>query len=270
MRNLLNHSALALTALLAFSAMAAAQGTIGTPSLDKVNIGPGGPAPRHDLNGTWVGPVVQRQAAVVPEFTPLGQKLLDLNKPEAKFKVSGTNDPFVRSCDPLGFPRNMLFEMRSVPSGEMLGMTFASLPQRLLVLTQFQKVWREIWTDGRQLPANVGQKGGPDPRYYGYSVGHWEADNIFVADTVGVDDSTWLNKFGYPHTVDVHIQERYTRKDQNDLSQTITVDDPKLYAKPFMLVTSDFKWLPDQNLAEQLCIPSQLNQYLSLIGDPAQ
>ncbi len=149
-------------------------------------------------------------------------------------------------------------------------MTFASLPQRLLVLTQFQKVWREIWTDGRQLPANVGQKGGPDPRYYGYSVGHWEADNIFVADTVGVDDSTWLNKFGYPHSVNVHIQERYTRKDQNDLGQTITVDDPKLYAKPFVLVTSDFKWLPDQNLAEQLCIPSQLNQYLSLVGDPAQ
>jgi hypothetical protein len=272
MRDLVTHSALALMALLAFSSMAAAQGSTGTPVYDKVNVGPGGPAPRHELSGTWVGPVAPRPEAVVPQFTPLGQRRLDLNKPEAKFKVSGTNDPFVRWCDPLGFPRNMLFEMRSVPLGEMLGMTFASLPQRLLVLTQFQRVWREIWTDGRELPGNAGsvEKGAPEPRYYGYSAGHWEADNIFVVDTVGVDDRTWLNKFGYPHTVEGHILERYSRADQNDLRLTITVDDPKLYVKPFVLATNDFKWLPDQNLGEQLCIPSQLNDYLSIIGDPAQ
>jgi hypothetical protein len=259
--------------LLAFSAIAAAQGTVSTPVLNKVDVGPGGPAPKHELDGTWVGPVDQKQSQIlVPvQFTPLGQKLLDLNKPEGKFKVSGTNDPFVRSCDPLGFPRNMLFEMRSVPLGEMLGMTFASLPQRVLVLSQFQQVWRVIWTDGRPLPQNVGsgEKGAPDPRYFGYSVGHWEGDDVFVVDTTGVDDSTWLNKFGYPHSVDGHIMERYERKDHNDLRLTISVDDPKIYVKPFVLVTNDFKWLPDQNLGEMLCIPSQVQQYLSIIGDPA-
>jgi hypothetical protein len=267
-------SALVLLASLALSSIAAAQGTVKTPIDNKVNAGAGAPPPRHELDGTWVGPVAAKQASVAPahEFTALGQKLFEMNKPEGKFKVSGTNDPFVRWCDPLGFPRDMLFEMRSVPLGEMLGMTFASLPQRVLVLTQFQRTWREIWTDGRALPSNVGtaQKGAPEPRYYGYSVGHWEGDNVFVVDTVGVDDRTWLNKFGYPHTLEGHILERYTRADHDDLRMTMTVDDPKLYVKPFELASSDYKWLPDQNLGEQLCIPSQLNDYLSIIGDAAQ
>jgi hypothetical protein len=178
----------------------------------------------------------------------------------------------VRTCDPLGFPRNMLFEMRGVPVGELLGMTFASLPQRVLLLSQFQRVWREIWTDGRALPKNVGgtEKGAPDPRYYGYSVGHWEADDIFVVDTTGMDDSTWLNKVGYPHTAETYVHERYTRVDHDDLQLTITVDDPKLYTKPFVLAMINYKWLPDQNLGEQLCIPSQVIEYLRVIGDQSK
>jgi hypothetical protein len=271
MRTLLKHSAIALVSLLAFSAIAAGQGVTQNSVAGKLDAGPGGPAPRHDLNGTWVGPIGAKGILPgdVPEFTPLGKQLLSLNKPEAKFNVAGTNDPFVRTCDPLGFPRNMLFEMRGVPIGELLGMTFASLPNRVLLLSQFQQVWREIWTDGRALPKNVGAtgKGAPDPRYYGYSVGHWEADNIFVVDTTGLDDSTWLNKLGYPHTAEAVVRERYTRPDHNNLQLTITVDDPKLYTKPFVLAIVQYKWLPDQNLGEQLCIPSRVIEYLSIIGD---
>jgi len=270
MRNLAKHSPAASILLVVCSAIAAAQGN--SPNT-VAGIGPGGPAPRHELNGTWVGPVgVRTPPGDVPEFTPLGQQRFSANKPEAKFNVSGTNDPFVRTCDPLGFPRNMLFEMRGVPIGELLGVTFASLPGRMLVLSQFQRVWREIWTDGRPLPANPGGAGkdAPEPRYYGYSVGHWEADNIFVADTTGLDDSTWLSKLGYPHTTETYVHERYIRADHNDLQLTITVDDPKLYARPFVLATIKYKWLPDQNLGEQLCIPSRLMEYLNIIGDQGQ
>jgi hypothetical protein len=273
MRNPFSRPALAMLLLMAFSIHAAAQinGPGGT-SL-KLNNDPGGPAPRHELEGTWVGPIEARVFTETPQFTPLGQERFKLNKPEAAFKVSGSNDPYIRNCDPMGFPRSMVFESRGVPVGEMFRMTFASLPGRMLVLSQFQQTWRQIWTDGRPLPTNVGgrQKGAPDTRYYGYSVGHWQADNVFVVDTVGLDDSTWLNKAGYPHTVESHVQERFTRSDHNDLQLTITVDDPQLYVKPFVLATLNFKWLPDQSLdqGEWLCIPSQVLDYLKTIGDQA-
>ena len=57
----------------------------------------------------------------------------------------------------------------------------------MVMLFQHQRVWREIWMDGRQLPAKVDARGVPDSRFYGYSVGRWEADNVFVIDTVGLD-----------------------------------------------------------------------------------
>ena len=145
------------------------------------------------------------------------------------------------------------------------------MPGRIVMLIQFQDIWREIWMDGRALPANVGaaEKGAPDPRYNGYSVGHWEGDYTLVIETTGLDERTWLNREGYPHTVKTHVQERYTRIDHNNLDLTVTIDDPKVYAQPFSLGTAHFKWIPNQELDEKLCVPSEVIEYLKALGDPA-
>jgi len=230
--------------------------------------GSGGPAPKRDLSGTWAGP---RSGAGVPDFkggdkpslTPFGQQLFGENKPLAKFSPAGTNDPTVRTCDPFGVPRNAIDEIR--------GLSFAAMPGRIVMLLQFQDIWREIWMDGRALPTNVGaaEKGAPDPRYNGYSVGHWDGDYTLVIDTTGLDERTWVNREGYPHTVNAHVQERYTRIDHNNLELTVTVDDPKVYAKPFSLGTAHFRWIPNQELDEKLCLPSEVIEYLKALGDPA-
>lgn len=262
MRHRFIGAALILSSFLVFSPMAWPQGGYRNTEFDKLNLGPGGPAPKRDLSGSWAGPIAVDTGAAPPPLTPLGQKLMSENKPEPQFHIAGTNDSYARVCDPLGFPRNMVFELR--------GIAFATMPDRILVLNQYQRAWREVWMDGRELPKNVGgtAKDAPDPRYYGYSVGRWEDDNTLVVETTGLDDKTWLTRLGYPHSMDAHVQERYTRPDHNDLRLTITVDDPKIYTKPFVLGEVNFKWKPDQQLAEQLCIPSEMLQYLDLIADP--
>jgi hypothetical protein len=268
MRNFFSRSALAVLALMAFSTCAAAQvDGLGGSSLKLTNE-PGGPAPRHSFDGTWVGPTNPRRIDEPPQFTSLGQERMKLNKPEGTFLLAGTNDPVMRTCDPMGFPRHMIVEVRGVGEGEMMQMTFASLPGRMIVLTQWQQMWRQIWTDGRALPTNAGAPGGPETRYFGYSVGRWEADNVFVVDTVGLADGMWINKFGFPHTAETRVRERYTRSDHNNLELTITVEDPKLYVKPFLFSTNHFKWLPDQKLdaREQLCVPSRMLEYLRMTG----
>jgi hypothetical protein len=263
MRNRFIRAMLALIVALALSTLARAQGAYRNTEYDKLNTGPGGPAPKRDFSGSWAGPVAVDREAVAPPLTPLGQQLMSANKPEPTFHIAGTNDSYARVCDPLGFPRNMVFELR--------GLAFATMPDRIIVLNQYQRAWREIWMDGRELPKNVGgtAKDAPDPRYYGYSVGHWEGDNTFLVDTNGLDDKTWLTRMGYPHSMDAIVHERYSRPDHNDLQLTITVDDPKIYTKPFVLGNVNFKWVPNQQLAEQLCIPSEMLQYLDLVGDPA-
>lgn len=52
-----------------------------------------------------------------------------------------------------------------------------------------------------------------------------------------------------------------------NISPAGVVDDPKPYTKPSVLATVQYKWLLDQSLSEQLCIPSRVIEYLSIIGD---
>jgi hypothetical protein len=219
---------------------------------------PSARAPKRDLIAVWAGPIGGR-VEPVPPMTPLGQKLFSLNKGDA-YTVAERNDP-LNTCDPLGFPQAVIFETRSIG--------FSQMKDRVVEFFQYEKVWREIFTDGRALPTNVGAKGGPDPRYYGYSVGHWEDDNNIVVDTVGMDDRVWLDHDGHPHSADLKVQERYHRVDHDTLLLTVTIDDPKVYTKPFEIVKTTFKWIPDQTFEEQLCVPSEAIQYLNIIGYPA-
>jgi len=234
-------------------------------------VGAGGPAPKRDITGTWAGPGsganvprgTNAQEPTAPPLTPLGQQLYSMNKPIGKYSPGGTNDPHTRYCDPFGFPQNMTNEIR--------GMTITNMGNRTFILIQYMDQWREIWTDGRALPTNVGGAGKDalDPKYNGYSVGHWEDDYTFVVDTTGLEPSTWTAKNGYPHSIDAHVQERFHRDDKNDLTLTITMDDPKLYTKQFDLGTEHFRWIPNQVLDEFTCIPSQVQEYLNELGDPA-
>ena len=91
-----------------------------------------------------------------PTDADLGKQLFARNKPIGKFSPGGTNDPHTRYCDPFGFPQNMTNEIR--------GMTIATMPNRTLILLQYMDLWREVWTDGRTLPTNVGGQGQGRPR----------------------------------------------------------------------------------------------------------
>jgi hypothetical protein len=230
--------------------------------------GDGGPAPKRDLGGTWAGPssganVPRQRNEVAPPLTPFGKQLMDRNKPIGRFSPGGTNDPHSRYCDPLGVPQNMTNEMR--------GITITTTPTRTFLLLQYMGIWREVWTDGRTLPAKVGgrDKDALDPKYNGYSVGHWEDDYTFVVDTTGLAPETWATKSGYPHSVDAHVQERFHRDTKNDLSISITMDDPKVYTKQFDLGTVHFRWIPNQVFDDFTCIPSEVEEYLKTMGDPA-
>ena len=54
-----------------------------------------------------------------------------------------------------------------------------------------------------------------------------------------------------------------------DCTLTITMDDPKLYTQPFNLGDVHFRWIPNQQLDDYTCIPSEVQLYLKEMGDPA-
>ena len=223
---------LAVVAALTLPPAGAAQ-TWNSPGLTAAEfkaMPPGGPAPVRDLTGVWdaggagiggSGQAAEREAARAP-FTPLGEEMVRQNKPgngPRAVPVAEINDPLSTIGDPSGFPRLLTFELRPVQ--------IVHTPNQVLMLYTFEKRWRVIWTDGRALPQN------PDPRWYGYSVGTWEDDQTFVVRTVGLDERTWLDNSGNPHSTDLRVEERYRRVNRNTLELTVVIDDPKVYTKPW-------------------------------------
>jgi hypothetical protein len=279
MRNFIAPGTVAVVALLALSSGVSAQvpagrgrralppGYVadGVPEMPN----PPGPAPKPDLTGVWVGPL-QAVMGPYPALTPAGDAKLKRNKPIARASdrvahLEPNNDPFA-ICDPLGFPRDLLNHTLSSRGGIWFQ---PAANDRMLILFEQQRVWREVWTDGRQLPAKIDAPGAPDSRYYGYSVGHWEGDNVFVIDTTGVDENAWLDEAGHPHSSAAKLQERWTRLDQYHLEATVTVNDPKYYTQPFQLMKTDYYWKKDQDVEEELCIASEAIEYQKKLANPS-
>lgn len=72
------------------------------------------------------------------------------------------------------------------------------------------------------------------PYAMGDSRGHWEGQTL-VADVASFSDSTWLDAAGNYHSDELHVVERYTRKDHGTLLYEATIEDPKVFTRPWKI-----------------------------------
>ena len=142
--------------------------------------------------------------------------------------------PFIQ-CLPGGIPAALLAQTFKI----------IQTPQEIVVLPEILNPPRQIHTDGRPLPKD------PDPRWMGYSVGHWEADTL-VVETVGMNERAWLDAAGHPRSESMHITERYRRRDFGHMDLEITFNDPKYYTRPFSFKTG-LTLLPGSDFLEYVC-----------------
>ena len=229
------------------------------------------PAPRHDISGTWdpgndgiqpLGPRAMPEDGK-PEhqipYTPLGLETLNAHRPSNGIRSvlpGDTNDPVVY-CDPQGMPREDLYELRTTQ--------IYQTPLSVLVLYEFGKIWRVAWTDGREIPKDS------EPRWFGYSTGKWVDDYTFVVQTTGIDERTWIDRAGRPHSADLMVEERFHRADQDHLELTVTINDPKMYTKPWVALDKlrFNREPPNFDVREMICSPSEFAEYNKIIGLPA-
>ncbi|PYS15570.1 MAG: hypothetical protein DMG17_14340 [Acidobacteria bacterium] len=87
----------------------------------------------------------------------------------------------------------------------------------------------------------------PSPRYiYTDGQGHPEG---FVVDTVAIDEVTWIDDAGTPHSEALHVVERFRRVDHNTLEIEFRFEDPKAFTKPWTAkkvykLTPDWQYIP--------------------------
>jgi len=168
------------------------------------------------------------EAIMRPEGAPLLRKNTE--------PAGSTESPSTR-CVPQGIPRGDL--------DNYLPFKIVQHPGLTLVLYEQSNTFRQIHTDGRKLPVE------PQPTWMGYSVGRWEGDT-FVVDSFGFNDRGWLDAFGHPQSEQLRIRERFHRLNFGHMDLELTIDDPKLYTRPFTIHARDVL-VPDSDLLEYVC-----------------
>jgi hypothetical protein len=120
------------------------------------------------------------------------------------------------------------------------------IPGVTVILYEGFTTFRQIFTDGRALPKD------PQPSWLGYSVGKWDGDT-FVVDTIGINDKTWMDNAGRPHSDALRTTERYHRNNVGTMDVTLTIDDPKAYTRPWSVSASPSRLIVGQDLLEYVC-----------------
>jgi len=72
-----------------------------------------------------------------------------------------------------------------------------------------------------------------------------------------------VDNAGRPHSEDLRVQEVFHRLDHDNMELTVTIDDPKVYTKPWTALKNVRFTLmpPNTELPEMLCSPSELARY---------
>jgi hypothetical protein len=238
-----------------------------TPNVPKLADGKpnlNAPPPRTadgkvDLSGLWrgVGAVAGGQAgatATPPVGPPLaafrdigqnvkeGLPLTDAGRAVLRERVAGNSkDNPEAHCLPMGIVQ---LHTQGAPR------KFLQLPGELVILYEASAERREIFIDGRSLPADD-----PQPWYNGYSAGRWEADTLIV-ETVQFKDGGWLDIIGSPLSDVGKVTERFRRPTYGRMEIDVTIEDKKLYSRPFTVRVNQQLML-DEELLEFVCLENQ-------------
>ena len=119
-------------------------------------------------------------------------------------------------------------------------------PNVTVILYEAQAGIRQVFTDGRPVPHDD-----PQPWWYGYSAGKWDGD-VLVVETNGFRDDVWLDVNGSPLTNSGKMTERFRRPNFGNLEIDVTIEDPKVYTKPFTVRVNQ-KIMVGTDLIEFIC-----------------
>jgi hypothetical protein len=205
---------------------------------------PKAPDGKPDLSGIWN---IQDNAGqsqfidIAPSVQgglPYRPGMADLAK--ARSAPPKTSEPITR-CLPIG-----IVERHTWLGGLK---KIVQVPGLVLMLNEYNSSFRQIFTDGRPLPAVEMLA------WDGYSTGRWEGDTL-VVDTTGFRDGQWLDTEGNPLTDAAKITERFHRVDFGHLEIEITVDDSKAYTRPWTFTVKQVL-VPDTELLEFICLENE-------------
>jgi hypothetical protein len=95
----------------------------------------------------------------------------------------------------------------------------------------------------------------PVDSYMGWSKGRFEGETL-VVDVNGFNDKTWFDRAGNFHSDAMKVTERYTAASPDVMNYEATIDDPKVFTRPWKISFPLYRRL-DKNIQflEFKCVP---------------
>jgi hypothetical protein len=215
-----------------------------TPGIPRTPDGkPDGAAPtprtaggKPDLSGLWQPNAGGYQINVTADLSPSDFRpwAAALTKRRVDNFEFATENPVALCLPPGPAVRAMTAMVKIVQTSSLIVMLYES-----------GILDRQIFMDGRTLPED------PNPTWMGYSVGRWDGDAL-VVESAGFNDKTWLDLTGHPHSEELRVTERFTRRDFGHMQLQMTIDDLRAYARRFT-VPVDLQFVGDTELLEEVC-----------------
>src|SRR5262245_52085443 len=241
---LLSAALVAAVSIFLLSSTAAAQWlnfpTPGIPRMPDGTPNLSAPAPRNadgkpDLSGVWrgAGPIYRfniAQDLKIEDVQPWAEALF-----LERVRNNRKDSPLAR-CLPVSVPFHNFFNLARIVQTPALTVILYESPN---------SPHRTVFTDGRPLPKD------PNPSWLGYSIGRWEGDT-FVVTTAGFNDLGWLDSAGHPQTESLRLTERFRRRDFGHMDFEMTIEDPKVFTRPFTIKTERLL-AADTDLLEDVC-----------------
>jgi len=133
------------------------------------------------------------------------------------FARRATADPETRCFQP------------GVPRAAYVRSPFQIFQNERAVYIVYQDVhaYRIVYLDGSKHNEALGYA-------MGDSRGRLEGNSL-VADVVSFSETTWLDAAGDYHSAELHVVERYTRTSQDTLTYEATIEDPKVFTRPWKI-----------------------------------
>ena len=100
-------------------------------------------------------------------------------------------------------------------------------PQAVAITFEWSLVHRLIHMDGSRHPADIDS-------WMGDSRGRWEGDTL-VVDVANYNDKTWFDMAGDFHSNALHVVERYRMTDHDTIQYEATLEDAKVFTKPWTI-----------------------------------
>lgn len=173
---------------------------------------------KPDLNGIWARPYVSDMGAKGNGRTQIGPGELPFTDEGRKnFETyNPTTGDYTGVCLPFGL-------MRAMNSPDPI--QFVQTDTHFVFLYEQNSWFHAINLDGNEHYTGV-------PAWFGHTVAKWEGDTL-VLTTSKFNGKTRLDTVGHPHSNELVVTERLTRRDANNLDYEVTINDPVYYSKPW-------------------------------------